>query len=843
MTTRIKRYILLLVMTVLTAGSILLFPRIIINEDMTRYLPDDSRMKEGVDILKRYFPDVDMNAYYVKAMFAGVEDTDARGRELLSVEGVDGITAESEKDGFILYQLSVREGADPKAIAARIREAYGDRVVVEHNANSIMPDNMVLILIIGVVVVFGILFLMCSSIMEALLFIVSIGMSVIMNMGTNAFLPSVSMMTNTIVAVLQLVLSMDYSIILMNRFRQVSSTEADIDRAMSLALKSASPSIIGSSLTTIVGLLVLVFMKFRIGTDLGLVLAKGVFFSLVSIYTILPTLILIFYKAVRKTEKRVFLMPTDALARFELKARIPLAIVFLAIFSSSFFLSKRTELSYASIWESRINEVFPPQNSFSLLYRTEDEDRTIVLTDTLSSDPKVLMAIGYPSLFKKELTAHQMCGNIKSILAILPNLPGAEKQDIAFDTSFLTAENISFLYYAMTHPERDEKMSFEDMIALASEASAEGLLPEGMDVESMIARFTPPEEEVVGAEFGTGDSPVPSANDHLVPADSGTAVQNDSLIAEKTEQMEPRQSLADIAKPEVDESGEDPYKLHGKYKFTKEDLHKPMNTLEMAEYLGFSKSQASAAYTMARKRNGTMTPDEFIDYMIEKVLGSKLLSRMISAKQAEGLYYIREQMDAVLSAPEEVPALAEELTPDTSDPTLQESMEAGNDHEAGAVDDRQIPDGMADGFPPDWEQKVKIPDSVPTPMERLAMMYSSGRKYSSKQICCALHDAGIDVVDQAAIDLMFMYYGSRKNPQDTTRASMDAIIDFLSTTVARDGTYSAFLPDSVRTMLGGIREMVDDNMKMIRNEDWSMEPIVRNILWNRGRPLTLWKTS
>jgi len=273
-------------MLVLTACSVLLVPKISINEDMTRYLPDDSSMKHGVDTLKRYFPEVDMNAYYVKAMFKAPVDSAARAMELTDIDGIEGISAVYSNAGHTMFQLAVSEGADTKAVAAAISGRYGDAVVVEHNANSIMPDNMSLILIIGVAIVFGILFLMCSSIVEALLFIFTICMAVILNMGTNAFLPSVSMLTNTIVAVLQLVLSMDYSIILMNRFRQVNAAEPDIDKAMGLAVKSASPSILSSSFTTIVGLLALVFMKFKIGLDRGVVLAKGVLFSLISIYTI-----------------------------------------------------------------------------------------------------------------------------------------------------------------------------------------------------------------------------------------------------------------------------------------------------------------------------------------------------------------------------------------------------------------------------------------------------------------------------------------------------------------------------------------------------------------------------
>ena len=830
MNSRKIRYIVLAVMTVLTSCCLMLFPRININEDMTRYLPDDSRMKQGVDSLQTYFPEIDMNAYWVKVMFSGVSDKDSLAEELKGVEGVAGVTSVEENGGYTLYQLSVEEGADTKATASLISGKYGDSVVVEHNANSIMPDNMGMILMVGLAIVFGILFLMCSSIVEALLFIITIGMAVIMNMGTNAFLPSVSMLTNTIVAVLQFVLSMDYSIILMNRFRQTLRDEPDIDRAMGLALKSASPSILCSGFTTIVGLLALLFMKFKIGIDLGVVLAKGVLFSLISIYSILPALILIFYKGIRKTEKKVPLMPTERLSRFELRFRIPLAILFVLIFGLSWYLSSRTELSYASIWESRINGIFPPKNNFSLLYRTSSEDKVIALTDSLASDSEVFMALSYPSLFKKELTAAEMCGHIQSLLSLLPSMPGAAVPDIDLDKDILTPETLRILYYAANHPERDEKMSFADMIQLGEEASEAGLLPEGVDIEAIMTEFMTPDLTVLPApKPAPGPDPVPVA----VPAATlSEESPEDAAVEEETEEKHhaPQQSeksalnLAEIAKPTVDETGEDPYGLQGKYHFTKEGLNTPMTSTEMADYLGFSKSQAAAAYSMARKRNGTMTPDEFIDYMIEHVLGNKLLRKMISDGQAEGLYYIREEMDAVLAAPDTpldtASAAVEPASADLSD--TENDVPLAGSAMASAATEKET---SAPAVPPAVASAAPAAQDV-TPMERLAEMFASGRKYSARQIYNSLHRAGIDVADQGTVNLMFTYYGSKHNYNDSTRMSLDGIIDFLSEEVAVSDDYAAFLDDSTRVMLRGLRSMVDDGMKMLRKPEWSMAAIV-----------------
>ncbi|MCQ2159241.1 MAG: MMPL family transporter [Bacteroidales bacterium] len=780
------RNILLALMTVLTAGSLLLIPRININEDMTRYLPDSSRMKHGVDSLKACFPEIDMNACWIRAMFYGTADKDSLAREIAGIEGVGGITSVEEKDSLTLFQLSVGQGADTKAVASAISAAYGDTVVVEHNANSIMPENMGLILMIGSLIVFGILFLMCSSFVEALLFILTIGMAVILNMGTNALLPSVSMMTNTIVAVLQLVLSMDYSIILMNRFRQVTLREPDTDKAMTLALKAASPSILSSGLTTIVGLLALLFMKFKIGMDLGIVLAKGVFLSLVSIYTILPALVLLFYKGIKRTSKKVFFIPTDRLAEFELKFRIPLAVLFVVVFAAAWMLSGRTELSYASIWESKINEEFPPKNAFSLLYRTSSEDKVIDLSDSISADSAVVMTLSYPSIFKKQMTAGQVLGSIPSDLPF----------DLPFDRDFLNEDVVRFLFYSATHPERDEKMSLEDMIALAQEASRSGLLPEGMDVDAIMEKFT-------AAPLGT---PVPAQE--AAPEQETTPVReigpqpSAPLDAAAFDAPSIADKPADEERPE---EADDPFGLRGKYNFSKDKLNTQMSSAEIADYLGFSRSQSSAAFAMAKKRNATMTPYEFISYMIDNVLSNKVIGKMVSREQAEGLYYIRGEMDK---------ALAESETPRVQPAEAQPEPRTDYAPEPQAV-------AVAEASAP-----VKVDEHEPDPMERLAEMFASEEKYSSGQIYRSLRAAGIDDVDEAVLKLMYAFYGSRYNYDDGTTMSLEEIVGFLSDEVALRDEYAVFLDDSTRTVLGGLKETVGQAAKMLRKDEWSMAAIV-----------------
>ena len=135
---------------------------------------------------------------------------------------------------------------------------------------------------------------------------------------------------------------------------------------MRRALVAASPSVLSSAFTTMAGLLMLCFMKFRIGMDLGIVLAKGVLCSVLCIYTILPALVLLFHNAIWRSRKRVPVPNTDRLARFELRFRIPLALVAVVVFVASLYLHNLTTISFSTNWPTTISEVFPRKNTVVL---------------------------------------------------------------------------------------------------------------------------------------------------------------------------------------------------------------------------------------------------------------------------------------------------------------------------------------------------------------------------------------------------------------------------------------------------------------------------------------------
>lgn len=310
-----KRLLIFIITIILAIGSGIAMLFVNINKDMTKYLPEDSQMKQGMDIMENEFETTTTNETF-KIMFEDLESNDKQTifEELSNYEGVENVlydenSADYNKENYTLYVIETKYQSISKTqelLDSIVKDYKHDYKVYSYYNNS--EDNLLDFLIpIAVVIVIIILFIMSTSLIEVLLILANIGIAIVLNMGTNIIFSSISDMTFSIAAVLQLVLSIDYSIILVNRYKQERiNTDSPIE-AMKKALYNAFKSITSSSLTTFVGLLALIFMSFTIGKDMGLVLAKGVLFSLICVFTLLPTLIIWSDKLLKITDKKYLL--------------------------------------------------------------------------------------------------------------------------------------------------------------------------------------------------------------------------------------------------------------------------------------------------------------------------------------------------------------------------------------------------------------------------------------------------------------------------------------------------------------------------------------------------------
>ncbi len=385
-----KKYVLLFYVLVLVLSIFGIF-KTNVNYDMSKYLPENSSVKKGMEVMSEEFGDTAS----ITVMFDDLSESEQTEikNEISEMDNVETVMFMQDDENYVkdnhsryTITLSVDTYSDEAAkVLEKLRDTYGDRkmyvsgaVVDNDTLISTLMNEIPVIAIIAVILIFVILFLLCDSWIEPFLFMMCIGLAIIINMGTNAFLPSVSFMTFATGALLQLGLSMDYSIMLMNRYSQEKKIIADPTTAMKRALVNSFGAITGSSVTTIVGLLVLVFMSFLIGPDMGIVLAKGVFFSLICIFTALPGLIVKFDKLIAKTHKKALKINMSVIMRFVSKARYVIIPVITLITVCAFFIKSDLKISFVKFFDNpdqtAIEEVYGMENQTVLLYSNKESE-------------------------------------------------------------------------------------------------------------------------------------------------------------------------------------------------------------------------------------------------------------------------------------------------------------------------------------------------------------------------------------------------------------------------------------------------------------------------------------
>src|SRR5699024_4144850 len=170
-----------------------------------------------------------------------------------------------------------------------------------------------------------------------------IGVSVLINMGTNIFLGEISFVTEAVAPILQLAVSLDYAIFLLHSFSDFRETEETPEQAMKLAMKRSFPAIAASASTTIFGFTALMFMDFGLGADLGLNLLKGILFRFISVMVFLPALTLLLYKWMDKTKHRPFLPSKYKIGKYILKLRIPVLLIVVIQIVPAFLAQSETK--------------------------------------------------------------------------------------------------------------------------------------------------------------------------------------------------------------------------------------------------------------------------------------------------------------------------------------------------------------------------------------------------------------------------------------------------------------------------------------------------------------------
>ena len=850
---------LLIAAVVVAIACALMIPHTNINTDMTRYLPNDSQMKQGIDQMTEEFGTDAVGTGIVRVMFWSLPDSlkTATQNELSSIEGVSNVLYQSGSEEYnrgekVLYELLCGSQRSQEDIASEIETRYGDRMIVEKSENgTTAPIGVILIAFVLLLIV---LFIMCESWLEPPIFLAAIGVAVAINMGTNALFKSVSVTTNSIAAILQLVLSIDYSIILMNRYRQEKSLgNCDKVTAMAHALKKASSSIVSSAFTTIVGLLALVFMKLKIGADMGVVLAKGVLCSLVSIYTVLPTLILALDSHIEKTTKWVPRFRTDGLAEFSMKFRVPLAVIFVVILAGSYYLHTKTEISFSFEQKSEIEKYFPPKNITVLLYDNSDATRVIELADNVLVHPNVKSFISYPSLLQKQMTTAEtmsMVGGLMAMAGDMMPMAGDNGFNIAdFDLNMI----VDAIYYIGSRNPSEERMSLHDFASLAAELSADTTLSaylghvthvseedaQYLDVlvsltdtclidkkltskeiadmvgidEELISLICPENQKTTIREIiklskellNESMMPAPAiskAPEHqIVEPQVNLPVENDSV--ETSENIAQAEDIG--VSDEVDEDAI--------YKDSTIFMRQYTST-EIAQLVGMNEKSASIIFNLygrtTKQKTKTMSLFDFIQFVINDIANRKLFASQIDQENRRLLRHKESLMLMTLRSGKtdgSKEKVEEETIAELDETPKEITIEPANLQEepeltiaTPAVDKENI-------------KKLNMAEKVMT-------IATKGSRFDAAEMHALLTKFGAKM-EMRDIELAYLFNGIRHFDDDSVKMSAEDILKTLNDSVIDHPRFASLINDEMRSGMDTINVLIDENFSQLRGQKYS----------------------
>lgn len=347
-----------LVTTILCA---ICFPFVGVNYDLSKYLPDFAPTKQALDVMEAEFGYPGMARIMVKDV--SLQEAKRIREEISAVDGVDLVLGSDVstdvymgapflnesmtefigvdllaiddyyKDGNALMDIVFEDKDGEPRTNAAIEEIYRivgkDRGCFAGSAVSSKEReaSITMAIAMSIVIIWLILTLTTTSWMEPFLFIFVMIVAIVLNMGSNIVFGTISFFTFSTAAILQLAVSMDYSIFLLHTFTALKNRGMEIHEAMVEAIRESCSSILASGATTIVGFIVIAFMRFTIGKDVGFVLAKGIICSLLTVLLLMPTLILRFDDKIVKTAHKPLIASFDGFARAMYKIRVPVFLL------------------------------------------------------------------------------------------------------------------------------------------------------------------------------------------------------------------------------------------------------------------------------------------------------------------------------------------------------------------------------------------------------------------------------------------------------------------------------------------------------------------------------------
>ena len=358
-----KRMLFFLIYIIAVIFSMVATNWVQVNNTITDYLPESTETRLGLDLMEEEFTTYGS----AKVMVSNISFEEAlEVQEIIEdVDGVNSVTFTEEdadqedflayyNDGAALFSISFDYPEDDDRSLeslALVEEAissydYGVSTEMGNQTAETIDEEISKIMVLVVFVVVGVLLLTTMSLGEIPVLCITFVVSMVLNKGTNFLCGEISFISNSVSAILQLALSVDYAIIFVNRYKEELANGYDVRDATVVSLAAAIPEILSSSLTTICGLFAMTFMQFTIGLDMGIVLIKSILFSLLTVFTLMPGLIVVFSGLMEKTRHRNLVPKISFIGKFDYKLRHVITALFIGVFVVAFALAQNTPYVY-----------------------------------------------------------------------------------------------------------------------------------------------------------------------------------------------------------------------------------------------------------------------------------------------------------------------------------------------------------------------------------------------------------------------------------------------------------------------------------------------------------------
>ena len=390
-----------------------------VENDITTYLPEDTETRQGLTVMNDNF--VTYGTARVMVSNVTYETAENICSDLESIDGVTSVdfddTTDHYKSASALFSVTF-DGTTTDDISVHALHTIRDMLAgydtyidteVGVDTSADLQSEMSVILVLAAIVIVLVLTLTSRSYAEVPVLIMTFGAAALLNMGTNFLCGTISFISNSVTVILQLALAIDYAIILCHRFSDEHETK-DTREACIAALSKAIPEISSSSLTTISGLGALAFMHFGIGRDMAIVLIKAILFSLLSVFTLMPGLLMVFSKKIDATRHKNLIPKITFLGKFDVATRFIVPPIFAVVVVVTAVLANKCPYCYSytdlvtakqsesQIAHQKIKNTFGVNNMVAVIVPTGDYDSERQLLKDLDSCAEVKSTQGLANI-------------------------------------------------------------------------------------------------------------------------------------------------------------------------------------------------------------------------------------------------------------------------------------------------------------------------------------------------------------------------------------------------------------------------------------------------------------